>query len=588
MVTELPVAPSSMHIPPRSLARLSSFGALALITTAAARAQFTWNGGSSSDSNWGTGANWVGGTAPSTSGQALIFAGTVRLAPIVNTPWSVTSITVNSGAGSFVIGGSAITLTGGGGITNNASSGITFSAAISFGSTNTTFSPSSATITLNGVLSGSGRVVKTGNGILAISNTGNSGVLTGGFTINAGTLQASASSNLLNSRLGQDPASAVADYFLFNGGRFNVTGVPANTIGANKGITLDTGGGTIALSNPSNITTYNGVITGSGALQLLNNDNFGNFVLGGANTFTGATTLSGGTLTLTHADALQSSTLTAASTGSLKFGTVSINTTAVNLGGLAGAGNIALVNLFSTPSAVSLTVGANGGSTTYSGALSASGGLTKTGVGTLTLSGANSYTGATVVENGVLLVDGSLAAGSTLTVASGGTLGGAGAVNGPATISSGGTLSPGSGAGLLSFGDTLTLANGSTSVFQINGSVRGSGYDAVDVAGPATYGGTLSLSFGASLADGTTLHLFGLGGGRSGFLGAVSGTGSYAGSFVNESGVWTLSRGAQSLTFTESTGDLVVSAIPEPAICAALVGAGALAFVAAGRRRRCG
>ena len=78
----------------------------------------------------------------------------------------------------------------------------------------------------------------------------------------------------------------------------------------------------------------------------------------------------------------------------------SVTADAFTLGGLAasttGAGyNIALQNNAASPAAIALTVGGNGGSTTYAGVLSCGGSLTKIGNGTLTLTAADTYTGTT-------------------------------------------------------------------------------------------------------------------------------------------------------------------------------------------------
>ena len=149
-------------------------------------------------------------------------------------------------------------------------------------------------------------------------------------------------------------------------------------------------------------------ISGTGALQQNGADNV---FLTGTNTFTGTTTIAnGGTLTLsapaagTTSLALQNSTLNY-TTGTLLFDTA-VNV--ATLGGLTGTQNIALSNTNATPAAVTLNVGNNGSSTTYSGALTGTGSLVKVGSGTLTLAGANTYTGTTTDNLGNLIITGSL------------------------------------------------------------------------------------------------------------------------------------------------------------------------------------
>jgi len=102
-------------------------------------------------------------------------------------------------------------------------------------------------------------------------------------------------------------------------------------------------------------------------------------------TINGVTGLTGTGLTVTNA-------LTVTSPGSLTLGF------ATSVGDLQGSGNI------TTSAAVTLTIGSDNTSTTYSGVLTNGSGLslTKTGTGTLTLSGANTYTGATAINAGIL------------------------------------------------------------------------------------------------------------------------------------------------------------------------------------------
>ena len=123
----------------------------------------------------------------------------------------------------------------------------------------------------------------------------------------------------------------------------------------------------------------------------------GTLTLSGENTYSGATKINEGTLSLAGENALRYSTLDYNDYGGgLSFGAQ----TYAALGGLKGSQNLSLTNTNS--SAVTLYIGYNNESTTYSGALSGSGKLHKYGSGTLTLSGANTYTGDTRISSGTL------------------------------------------------------------------------------------------------------------------------------------------------------------------------------------------
>ena len=144
-------------------------------------------------------------------------------------------------------------------------------------------------------------------------------------------------------------------------------------------------------------STFAGVIGGVASLV---KTGIGIVTLQAANSFNGLTTISGGTLDLANGNALQLSTLVA-TTGSLAFDHT-VSNHAFNLGGLSGAGNLVLQNNAGTAAAISLSVGGNTGSTTYSGDLSGSGSLTKIGIGSLTLLGTNTYSGGTTISGGTL------------------------------------------------------------------------------------------------------------------------------------------------------------------------------------------
>jgi autotransporter-associated beta strand protein len=146
-----------------------------------------------------------------------------------------------------------------------------------------------------------------------------------------------------------------------------------------------------------------------------------------------------------------------------------------------------------------LTVGGDGRSTIFAGAIFGGGdsSLTKEGTGTLTLTGSSSY-GFTIVNGGALIVDGDISGSGTVTVNAGGTLGGGGFVS-STIVNAGGTLAPGSSAGNnLSVEGDLTFKPGATYLTQVSSG----GATFADVAGTATLGGA---TVAANFSPGTTV-----------------------------------------------------------------------------------
>src|SRR5438128_12468050 len=77
-------------------------------------ASFTWDGGSTTSNNLTDAINWSTDIAPPNDGTAdLFFTGTTRLAPNVDTPYSISTLFFSSAAGNLVIGGTPISLPGG-------------------------------------------------------------------------------------------------------------------------------------------------------------------------------------------------------------------------------------------------------------------------------------------------------------------------------------------------------------------------------------------------------------------------------------------------------------------------------------------
>jgi hypothetical protein len=135
---------------------------------------------------------------------------------------------------------------------------------------------------------------------------------------------------------------------------------------------------------------------------------------------------------------------------------------------------------------------------------------------------------------------------------------------------------------------SLVLTPTSSTVIEIaSAGTRGSAYDGVSILdeGGLTYGGTMSIVFGGSaIADNTTFDIFSFTGSSTGSLAAIESSGFYAGTWTPlGSGTFQLVKDAQTITFSQTTGDVIV--VPEPTVIAlAAAGLGAMAYAV---RRRC-
>ncbi|MDI1313988.1 autotransporter-associated beta strand repeat-containing protein [Prosthecobacter sp.] len=270
-------------------------------------------------------------------------------------------------------------------------------------------------------------LTKTGVGMLTL-DYGASGSASyfnlgsGAININGGALA------LIGTGGSANQLAAASGININSGGTFYWSGGP-NNISDSAIITVNTGGvlntrandqigslagsgrilfqnGTVSLSMGNNVTVFSGIISGSGTLRV--NAGNGSLTLTNANTYFGtitsnSTNTSTGGFRLGHVRAAQNASISL----------VNATATAINLsfasgigtfivGSLEGTSNLLLQDVSSA--AVTLQVGNNDVSKTYSGILSGTGGLTKIGTGILTLtgatSGASTYTGDTTVNGG--------------------------------------------------------------------------------------------------------------------------------------------------------------------------------------------
>lgn len=149
------------------------------------------------------------------------------------------------------------------------------------------------------------------------------------------------------------------------------------------------------------------------------------------------------------------------------------------------------------------------------------------------------------------------------------------------------------GAASLNTGTAITNSN-----LQINGSLALSGgdtllhlfsvTDAVKVlaTNSISFGGNLFIDMATGAAAGDTFLLFSANSGLSGSFGSVTLSGMNE-SFDNQGGgLWTTNLDGLAYAFSEATGYLSITAVPEPSAVAILAGAGVLAFVGVYRRRK--
>ncbi|EHJ5307064.1 autotransporter-associated beta strand repeat-containing protein [Salmonella enterica subsp. enterica serovar Ouakam] len=241
--------------------------------------------------------------------------------------------------------------------------------------------------TFDNTISGSGRVVKSGDGALTLSgaNSYSGGTLISDGTLIAGRVDVLGSGDVTDNATLELNTGGTFDNAISGSGQVVKSGDETLTLsGANSytGGTLISSG-TLVANDVNALGT--GDVTDNAVLELNTGGDFDNAISGsgqvvksgdetltlsGANSYTGGTLISGGTLVATSVEAL-------------------------------GSGDV-------TDNAV-LELNTGG---TFDNAISGSGQVVKSGDKTLTLSGANSYTGGTTISGGTLVASNVEALGS--------------------------------------------------------------------------------------------------------------------------------------------------------------------------------
>ncbi|EMH4797704.1 autotransporter-associated beta strand repeat-containing protein [Salmonella enterica] len=298
--------------------------------------------------------------------------------------------------------------------------------------------------TFDNTISGSGRVVKSGDGALTLSgaNSYSGGTLISDGTLIAGRVDVLGSGDVTDNATLELNTGGTFDNAISGSGQVVKSGDDVLTLsGANSysGGTLISDG-TLVASNVEALGT--GDVTNNATLELNTGGDFTNNISGngqvvksgdetltlsGTNSYTGGTTISGGTLVATNVEALGTGDVTNNATLELntggdftnnisgsgqvvKFGDDALTLSGSNTyrGGTTISGGTLVANDVNALGTGDVTDNAvlelnTGGD--FDNAISGSGQVVKSGDDTLTLSGSNTYTGGTLISSGTLVAN---------------------------------------------------------------------------------------------------------------------------------------------------------------------------------------
>jgi autotransporter-associated beta strand protein len=475
----------------------------------------------------GTGVLALSG-ANTYDGGTTINAGTLTISNNTALGSTVGGTTIASGAslnlqGNITVGAEALAHNGGtSGFLRNVSGNNTWNGDITVGAGNSRIESAAGLLTIGGnitmtltpIFQGAGNISITGvvsgsstlslgAGMTGVVTLSGNNTYTLGTMVSAGTLSVSSMNNQSTSGVfGNNAAQIYLGAATTNATlQYTGTGVTTNrqirvanaVTDSGNAIIRNDGSGALVFSNAAfnqatgsttvsrtltlggtntDLNTIQGVIVDNtattGLVGLIKAD-AGTWVLSGANTYSGATTINNGILVFRNTSARSANT-------AVTVGAAGI----VGLGVGAGSGDYSDANVaalfnsslagFTLNATSGVALDTTAGNFTQSTALTASRALTKLGNNTLTLTGSNTYSGNTTISAGTLALGGS------------GSLGG-GAYSG--NISNSGTFT-------LNTTATQTLSG----IISGNGSLTKSNTGTLTLSGSNTYSGSTTVSAG--------------------------------------------------------------------------------------------
>src|SRR5438876_10075696 len=223
------------------------------------------------------------------------------------------------------------------------------------------------TLTYGGIIAGAGSLTKTGTGTLILSGVN---TYTGATTVSAGTLRLGTTNSIGAASAVTVAAGATFDLNGFSDVIGSLAGAGTVTSGAAGAVTLTAGGN-------NSTTTFSGLIQNGSCTVALTKTGTGTLTLSGANTYSGATTVSAGVLDVQNNTALGATAgaTTVAGGAALQLegsGLVVAEPVTLNGTGIAGGGALRqLANTNTWSGAITLgsaaRVNADGGTLPVSG-----------------------------------------------------------------------------------------------------------------------------------------------------------------------------------------------------------------------------